>query len=68
MKKIIISVCLFILISCGTSAVNTEGTTKLTEGSVTVYHDDKRNVTCWIYVGYNKGGISCIPDNQLVNK
>ncbi len=32
---------------------------------VHVFHDDKRAVTCWIYDGPSKGGISCIPDSQL---
>lgn len=31
-----------------------------------VWHDDKRQVTCWVYVGYRRGGLSCIPDSQLV--
>lgn len=32
---------------------------------VRVFHDDVRRVTCWNYVGINKGGISCLPDNQI---
>lgn len=31
--------------------------------NIGVYHDNKRNVTCWIDL--NKGGISCIPDHML---
>ena len=28
-------------------------------------HDNKDNVTCWIYRGGQRGGISCIPDYML---
>lgn len=31
--------------------------------SVTVFHDDERSVTCWMYWG--KGGISCLADAQI---
>lgn len=33
---------------------------------VTVIHDDKRDVTCWV-LSYDssQGGISCVPDSQL---
>ena len=36
--------------------------------SVDVWHDDERKVTCWIYASFYKGGISCIPDDQLVTE
>ncbi|MDZ5602551.1 hypothetical protein SJI00_07175 [Pseudomonas sp. RP23018S] len=32
---------------------------------VSVIHDDERNVTCWLFWSFNRGGISCIPDSQL---
>lgn len=32
---------------------------------VRVWHDDQRHVTCWVYIGYQRGGLSCIPDSQL---
>lgn len=33
---------------------------------VSVFHDDVRGVTCWLYRGSgNWSGISCIPDSQL---
>ena len=34
---------------------------------VTVIHDNKENVTCWMFRGYGEEGvsISCIPDWQL---
>lgn len=39
-------------------------------GNVNVYHDNDRDVTCWIYESsfVSGRGISCIPDNQLNNK
>ena len=30
---------------------------------ISCYHDDDRNMTCYIY--NNKGGISCIPDADI---
>ncbi|MCK4474078.1 hypothetical protein KAU40_02340 [Candidatus Parcubacteria bacterium] len=33
--------------------------------SITCYHDDNRNVTCYLYRGSQAGGISCIPDKDL---
>lgn len=35
------------------------------EGAVTRCHDDELNVTCYVFAGYSKGGISCIPDSFL---
>jgi len=32
---------------------------------VSVFHDDERGATCWLYQGGARGGISCIPDSQL---
>jgi hypothetical protein len=33
---------------------------------VTVIYDSNRNTTCWIYSGGQRGGISCIPNWQLM--
>lgn len=33
--------------------------------SINVWHDDQRSVTCWVFKGYQRGGLSCIPDSQL---
>lgn len=33
---------------------------------VTVIRDDSRAVTCWVFWGSQKGGISCLPDWMLV--
>ncbi|MFG0461506.1 hypothetical protein ACF8GG_19575 [Pseudomonas sp. yb_1] len=32
---------------------------------VTVIHDDRREVTCWVASSWYGKGISCIPDSQL---
>lgn len=32
---------------------------------VTVIHDEKRDVTCWVFDANRSGGISCIPDWML---
>lgn len=34
---------------------------------VTVIIDEKRDVTCWVYAEDKAGGISCIPNWQLVH-
>lgn len=31
---------------------------------IEVWHDDQRDVTCWLY-GDTNGGISCLPDAVL---
>ena len=34
--------------------------------NIEVFHDNKRNVTCWVYKRMGQGGgISCIPDHIL---
>jgi serine protease inhibitor len=38
---------------------------KAYDSNVLVYHDNDRNVTCCILTGCRKGGISCIPDEQI---
>lgn len=39
-----------------------EGTNVSALRQVVVIHDDKRDVTCWIFDGVQKGGMSCVPD------
>lgn len=29
-------------------------------------HDNELQATCWVYSSYKRGGISCIPDWQLI--
>jgi hypothetical protein len=33
--------------------------------SIRRFHDADKGVTCWVSQGFNKGGISCLPDSQL---
>jgi len=28
-------------------------------------HDNEARVTCWVLYGYQKGGITCLPDSQV---
>ena len=52
-----LALCL-LLLSTGASAAQLPG-------GVTVFHDDARGATCWLYGQGVRGGISCIPDSQL---
>lgn len=64
MRKIIAALFIMLLIACGgqpTNSIVVPDTVPYT----TIYHDDKNNVTCYIYSAYQQGGISCIPDDQL---
>ena len=36
--------------------------------SITVIHDDSRNVTCYTNWEMTHGGISCIPDKQIEDR
>jgi hypothetical protein len=33
--------------------------------SISIHHDDKRGVTCWVFQWGNRGGLSCLPDSAL---
>lgn len=35
---------------------------------VTVIRDESRAVTCWVFWGSRKGGISCLPDWMFVER
>lgn len=37
----------------------------VTGGTVTWWHDDAHHVSCWVFNGWYKGGISCLPDSQV---
>lgn len=44
------------------------GCYELNEGSaISMYYDDQRKVTCYVYKAGYAGGISCIPNTQLPN-
>ena len=34
-------------------------------GQISVWRDADKDVTCWIFDGYQKGGLSCLPDWML---
>lgn len=33
--------------------------------TIRTWHDDERAVTCWVASGSGKGGIACLPDDQV---
>ena len=53
----------YVLTSCQSSKPDKWGGDVF--ANISIYHDEERSVTCWIYDGYYAGGISCIPDDQL---
>jgi hypothetical protein len=65
--------CLFLLVSCGGELkpnpprTPVEPDQRITVDGIFVmrFHDDEKGATCWASQGYNSGGISCIPDEQL---
>lgn len=72
MKKCIILLCCAMLGGCiehaqsGSEQPKEQQAGKLdNDDRIKVWHDDQRQVTCWVYVGYKRGGLSCIPDSQL---
>lgn len=72
MKKAIILLCCALLGGCiehaqsGVQQESEQSVGKLSnDDRIKVWHDDQRKVTCWVYIGYKRGGLSCIPDSQL---
>lgn len=66
MKKLcVVFALVFMLTSCTMPEGSSSGPGL--GSSITIWHDDDRNVTCWIYDAIHRGGISCLPDSQLEN-
>lgn len=72
MKKTIILLCCALLGGCiehaqsGSEKPKDQQVGRLdNDDRIKVWHDDQRQVTCWVYVGNKRGGLSCIPDSQL---
>lgn len=73
MKKSIILICAALLGGCIEHAQSDNKQLKepqqvgqiSNDDRIKVWHDDQRRVTCWVYLGYKRGGLSCIPDSQL---
>lgn len=49
---------IFVVAACGSVGESYEPRMR----SISIYHDDERQVTCWVY---SSAGISCLPDSQL---
>jgi hypothetical protein len=63
MMKRLIAIAVFLLLSgCQSSPSDIQPTDR---SGVTIWHDDERAVTCWIYTESYKGGISCLPDSMV---
>lgn len=64
-------ICLFIIFICAVSFINKANAEEVKEANlgwsedVNVFQDNKRDVTCWVFKGLNRGGISCIPNDQI---
>lgn len=59
MSKLIFAVILSILLSSCAPSQTFDGT-EVTR-NIFRYVDDEAGVVCWIYGGYQKGGIDCMP-------
>ena len=60
-----------VLSSCATDPITTSSEVKLLtpdDGVILYWHDDARSVSCWIWNNFREGGISCLPDSQVVRR
>lgn len=64
MKKLLL---LCLLVGCSNASAEPHNNFRVVEGNGGdyVYHDDKRQTTCWSIRGSYELSISCIPDWQL---
>jgi galactitol-specific phosphotransferase system IIC component len=54
------------VVSCSTAMSSPNTAAKTDVGNnVIFWHDDARNVSCWILDAGNESGISCLPDVQV---
>jgi len=60
---LICTIILLLAVSCGQTTRE-----QTADEFISTYHDDQRHVTCWVFTAFNAGGISCIPDSELVQK
>lgn len=74
MTRILLVVLLaFYLVGCAEAGVVQEDTVQaqwavVNEGyamEVMRFIDEEAGVACWVAIGYNRGGISCVPLDQL---
>ena len=55
-------VLLFLAAACGPSPGYED--TKDIGNMITRWQDNEAGVVCWVFVAYNKGGISCLPVSE----
>lgn len=68
MRLILIAVLMVGLVGCGGEYVYQEtppGPKTYIGIDVERVEDTEKDVTCWVFRGINKGGLSCIPNAQL---
>lgn len=65
MKVSIALVLLLMLVACSPREYSAGSRIETGNANVTFWHDDERKVSCWLFWGTRKGGISCIPDHLL---
>jgi hypothetical protein len=68
--KTTLAILLLALVACAALTTEMEITqlpvAKPSGTRITVYRivDEEAGVACWVFVGYHKGGISCLPLNE----
>ena len=64
----ILVICVGMVAACAVADDDTSLEQQSLSNSVIRWEDDEYDVICWIYKGGYKGGISCIPKDQLEEK
>lgn len=62
MKLFLLITVLIALTACAAPAVMQGAVTS--DPSIMRWTDREAGVVCWVYYGYNKGGISCLPIDE----
>ena len=56
---------MFAAAACGPIPDRSQPQTKSDAYNISVWHDDQRQVTCWLSHVYVGNSISCLPDSQI---
>ena len=65
MKRIVLIMLAFLLVGACESMENRENTEN---DMITRYTDQEYRVVCWVYTSGYRGGISCIPEIEVVRR